>query len=191
MEALNLGRYYGAAWIVFLIVWAAAAFATKRTERIQSFSSRLGEGVIIWIGAALMIRPNWRIGFLTAPIVTESLAVGVAGLALTVAGLLFAIWARAHLGRNWSSRVTIKQNHELIRSGPYRFVRHPIYTGVCAALAGSVLGSDEVHALLGFVLIAAGLLHKAGIEETFMCEQFGEEYARYQGEVKSMIPFVW
>ena len=143
MEGLNLGRYYGAAWIVFLIVWAAAAFATKKTERIQSFPSRLGEGVIIWIGALLMIRRNWGTGLLSARIVPESLAVGVAGLTLTVAGLLFAIWGRFHLGRNWSSRVTIKQNHQLIRSGPYCLARHPIYTGLCAALAGSVrLGSS-------------------------------------------------
>jgi hypothetical protein len=92
VEGLNLGRYYGAAWIVFLVVWTAGAFATKKTERIQSFASRLGEGMIIWIGALLMVRQKWGVGFLSARIVTKGPAVGVAGLTLTVAGLLFAIW---------------------------------------------------------------------------------------------------
>jgi protein-S-isoprenylcysteine O-methyltransferase Ste14 len=78
----------------------------------------------------------------------------------------------------------------LIRSGPYRFVRHPIYAGLLAALAAGALGSGKVHTLVGFALIAVGLLHKAALEEQFMREQFGEQYARYQHEVKSIIPFV-
>jgi protein-S-isoprenylcysteine O-methyltransferase Ste14 len=105
-------------------------------------------------------------------------------------GLGFAVAARAWLGRNWSAEVTIKQNHELVRSGPYTIVRHLIYTGMLLELVGTALSVGKWRALVGLVLIVAALLRKLSIEERFMSEQFGEAYARYRAEVPGLIPFV-
>ena len=90
---------------------------------------------------------------------------------------------RAWLGRNWSAEVTVKHDHELVRSGPYALVRHPIYTGLLLALIGTALGVGNGRALIGLVLIVAALLRKVAIEERFMSEQFGDAYARYRAEV--------
>jgi protein-S-isoprenylcysteine O-methyltransferase Ste14 len=111
------------------------------------------------------------------------------GLALVIAGLLFAIWARVHLGGNWSGTVTIKQGHELIRSGPYAYVRHPIYTGLLAALLGTTAASGTVHAAVGLAIIAVALVRKLRIEEAFMREIFPDAYQRYSAEVPALIPF--
>jgi protein-S-isoprenylcysteine O-methyltransferase Ste14 len=111
------------------------------------------------------------------------------GVALVIAGLAFAIWARVHLGGNWSGTVTIKQGHELIRSGPYAYVRHPIYTGLITALLGTTLASGTVHAAIGLAIIAVSFVHKSRIEEGFMRETFPGAYQRYSAEVPALIPF--
>ena len=95
-------------------------------------------------------------------------AIEYAGVALTAAGVGFAIWARAHLGKYWSGDVTIRQEHRLIRSGPYQFIRHPIYSGMLLALVGSVLVIGEYRALLGFAIILLGFVKKARKEESFL-----------------------
>ena len=110
--------------------------------------------------------------------------------ALVAIGLGFAAWARVRLGANWSAEVTVKQNHELVRSGPYALVRHPIYTGVLFALIGTALSVDKWRALVGLALIAAGFLRKIVIEERFMQAEFGEAYEHYRAEVPALIPFV-
>lgn len=191
MLAQHLARYYDAAWITLGIVWLIGAFATKPVERIQTRSSRITQGLVFVLGALLMARAPLHLGALSRRFVPHSLIVGYIGLALTIVGLAIAIWARFYLGRNWSARVTIKKDHELVRTGPYAIVRHPIYSGIILALAGTVLGFGEIRALLGFILVIVGILLKSRLEEQFMSKQFGEEYARYREEVKSLIPFVW
>ena len=177
MAPIFFGRYYVAAWIVFLLVWVAGALATKRTKRIQSGASRFRHSLIFALGALLLLFPRKvHVGVLHARFVPRTPAIAALGLALTVAGTAIAIWARVCLGRNWSGRVTIKEGHELVRSGPYRFVRHPIYAGMLLALAGLATGIGEVHALFGVVVMAAGFRVKSRLEEKFMREQFGEQY---------------
>jgi protein-S-isoprenylcysteine O-methyltransferase Ste14 len=94
-----------------------------------------------------------------------------------------------HLGGNWSGSVTVKEGHELIRSGPYAYVRHPIYTGLLAAVLGTVIVSDTVRAVIGLAIIAAALVRKLYTEERFMCETFTGQYQRYSAEVPALIPF--
>ncbi len=113
------------------------------------------------------------------------------GLFMTIAGVMFAIWARVTLGRNWSGIVTVKQNHELIRTGPYAWVRHPIYTGITIAVIGTVIFDGELRSIILFVAILLALTHKMKIEEQFMTEQFGSEYARYRQKTKALVPFLW
>jgi protein-S-isoprenylcysteine O-methyltransferase Ste14 len=110
------------------------------------------------------------------------------GTTLLIAGLVFTVWARVHLGANWSGIVTLKKDHELIRSGPYRWVRHPIYTGLLLALFGSAIALGEWHELLGVVFITVGFILKLRLEEHWLGEIFGEQYARYQAEVPALLP---
>ena len=113
------------------------------------------------------------------------------GLALTIVGALFAVWARFYLGGNWSLTVTVKEGHTLIRGGPYAVVRHPIYSGLSLAVLGTALTVGEFRGLVAVGLVVFGLLHKSLVEERLMREEFGAEYERYCRDVKALIPFVW
>src|SRR5205814_7438334 len=97
---------------------------------------------------------------------------------------------RLHLAGNWSATVTIKENHTLVRDGPYRYVRHPIYTGILLAIVGSALARDEWRSLLGAAIAFFSFWHKLRIEELWLTEVFGDDYRRYREEVRALIPFV-
>jgi protein-S-isoprenylcysteine O-methyltransferase Ste14 len=112
------------------------------------------------------------------------------GAALTVAGLLFAVWAREHLGRNWSRSVTIKQGHELITTGPYAVVRHPIYTGILAGFLGMAIAISQVRGFIVFVLIFLVFWLKLRMEEQWMRSQFGETYAAYAEQTAALVPYL-
>jgi protein-S-isoprenylcysteine O-methyltransferase Ste14 len=115
---------------------------------------------------------------------------GVIGLGLTLTGIAFTIWARVTLGRNWSGIVEVKQNHELVRRGPYIIVRHPIYSGALLAMLGTAIAFGEWRGYLGFAIALFTWKAKSLTEERFMGQQFGEAYARYKAEVKALIPGV-
>ena len=110
---------------------------------------------------------------------------------MTIAGVMFAIWARVALGRNWSGTVTVKQNHELIRTGPYALVRHPIYTGITFAVLGTAIFDGEIRSIILIVAMLSVLTHKMKIEEQFMTTQFGSEYTSYRQNTKALLPFLW
>jgi len=110
------------------------------------------------------------------------------GWSLTVLGLGFAIWARVHLGGNWSGAVTVKAGHELVRTGPYRRVRHPIYTGVLLAALGAVFAIGERSCLVGIVLLIPALLWKIHLEERNMDALFGPVYADYRRHSAALLP---
>lgn len=114
------------------------------------------------------------------------------GICFVALGLGVSVLARVWLGGNWSGTVTLNQVHELIRTGPYRFVRHPIYTGLLLAVLGSAIAENEWRGLLGFAVIVLAFVHKLGIEERFLTQQFGDSYTRYRQEVPALIPgFRW
>ena len=187
----GIHKWIGLLWIGFLVLWFSAAFAQKRTVRRESRASRLSYVSVAVAAALLMAYPRMSFGLLSTPFVPATLSYAFLGLGLTVAGFAFAIWARVHLGRNWSGTVTIKKGHELIRSGPYGIVRHPIYTGALLALLGTSIVFGETRWLLGFGLAFLALKLKSLREEQFMTEQFGAEYTDYRRKVKALIPFVW
>ena len=105
-------------------------------------------------------------------------------------GLGFATWARAILGRNWSGIVTVKEAHELVRRGPYAIVRHPIYTGILLAFAGTAVSIGELRGVFAVGLAAAALWRKLTIEEAWMHKEFGAQYTDYQRRVRALIPFL-
>ena len=183
-------KIIGALWLTWLAIWIVTAFRVKHTQRIESRGSRLVHDAAMLAGALLLAVPRILGPALELRFHHHSLAWFVTGTVLVALGLCFSVVARFWLGRNWSGSVTVKQDHELIRSGPYALVRHPIYTGMLTALIGTALVIGNGRAALGLAVLLAGLLYKIGVEERFMSEQFGEAYARYRREVPALIPFV-
>ncbi len=189
MRGHDYDRTITCLWLAWLIYWVISAANTKSTERRESGVSRFGYVAALLLGAWLIFAPRLPWGALSQPLWLPSpwrsqLAVILVGL-----GFAGAVWARVHLGRNWSGTVTVKQGHELIRTGPYAYVRHPIYTGLLAAFLGSALECNEPRALLGFALILGSFLYKLRIEERFMNAQFPDEYARYCAQTPALVPF--
>jgi protein-S-isoprenylcysteine O-methyltransferase Ste14 len=177
------------AWLAWALYWLICAAATKATQRREPLGSRLAHIVPLVLGAVLL---GWREvpwAWLAQRLWPRGPWPYFAGLALLYAGLAFAVWARVQLGRNWSGSVTVKENHELIRSGPYALVRHPIYTGLLTAVLGTALASGTVRAALGFLIITAALLRKLRTEEAFMRATFPGEYERYAADVPALVPF--
>lgn len=183
--------YIDAAWFVAGIVWLIGAFTAKPTERRQSPSSRVGQIVFFAIAFVLLTDARLHYTPLGIRFVVDTVATAKLGVYLTFAGVAFAIWARLHIGRNWSGSVTIKADHQLARTGPYSIVRHPIYSGFLVAILGTAITIGEIRGLFAFVCAFIGVKLKAGLEEKFMREQFGDEYVQYEREVKALIPFVW
>ena len=179
------------AWIVFGLVWGAGAFTTKRTARRQSAGSLIVHIGILGLAFDLLFSDLFRRGWLRERFVPESDAIAWIGFALTAAGIAFAIWARFNLGGNWSGTVTVKEGHTLVRTGPYRLVRHPIYTGLLLAALGSGIVAGEVRCLLALALLVVEFKRKSLLEERFMIEQFGAQYLDFRREVKALIPSVW
>jgi protein-S-isoprenylcysteine O-methyltransferase Ste14 len=177
-------------WWGWGLYWIVSAVRNKATQRRESLASRLAHLLPLAVGGTLMAwpPPGWS-AFAWRLWPPPSFAASWVGVALVVAGLGFAIWARVHLGRNWSGTVTVKQGHELIRSGPYAYVRHPIYTGLIAALLGTTVASGTVHAMIGLALIVVAFVRKSHIEEGFMRETFPGEYQRYCAQTPSLVPF--
>ena len=110
------------------------------------------------------------------------------GIAVTLAGLLISVWARASLGRNWSGTVTVKVGHQLIRSGPYRWVRHPIYSGLILATIGTAANIGQVRGLIAVALLYIAFIVRTSVEERFMVSTFGDEYQEYRKTSGRMIP---
>jgi protein-S-isoprenylcysteine O-methyltransferase Ste14 len=178
-------------WLLWLAIWIVAAFGAKETRRRESLLSRLSYVVPMIVGGLVLGEPHAIGAALEQRFHAHTFGWFLIGLALVAAGLGFSVAARIWLGRNWSGTVTLKEDHELIRSGPYAVVRHPIYTGMLAALLGTSIAVGTWRALIGLAVMFIGLFIKIRIEERFMAEQFGEAYARYRTEVPALIPFLF
>lgn len=125
---------------------------------------------------------------LRQPLYPQTAFVFWIGAALVLVGLLFCVWARLTLGRNWSGTVALKQDHELITGGPYLLVRHPIYTGLLLAFLGTDLAIAQTRAVVAFLLILIALILKWRLEERWMHEQFGQAYADYAQRTPAIVP---
>lgn len=178
----------GYAWEILGALWLAGLAFTKRTVRSQSNISRLFQIALALFGFSLLGGRWFRDGWLGTRFLPAAPGLEVAGLALTIAGCAFAIWARLALGSNWSGRASVKAGHELIVRGPYALARHPIYTGLLLASAGTALAMAEWRCLLGLVLLAVVFTAKIGQEERLMLQTFPEAYPRYRQRVKALIP---
>ena len=130
-------------WLVWFLVWLVWAFQSKKTKERESWLHRILYIVIAWAAMFLMLSPKASHGWLGTDLFPPDSWVGPIGIALCAGGFALTFWARYTLGANWSGNVTIKVGHQLIRSGPYRWVRHPIYTGLMVAMAGTALAATS------------------------------------------------
>jgi protein-S-isoprenylcysteine O-methyltransferase Ste14 len=179
-----------ALWLAWLLCWGAAAMGTKPTQRRESFASQLSHVVPLAMGVALLATLRVPFAWLSAPVLPAG-AVGFwAGLALVVAGLGLSIAGRAWLGGNWSGTVTVKLDHELIRSGPYRSVRHPIYTGLLLMALGTAMLEAHTAAFGLWAFIGLVLWIKLQAEERLLTRHFPEAYPLYRRRVRALIPFL-
>ena len=177
-------------WAAYLTYWQIAAAGAKANQRIESVGSRIFRTVLLLGGVLLMCWPRIPVARLNWRLLPMTAGTFWIGAAVTVGGLLFSVWARVTLGANWSRSVTIKQGHELIRAGPYRLVRHPIYTGLLTGFLGTAIALGELRGVVAFVLIFASLWYKLQLEERFMRTQFGETYVDYSRHTKALVPWV-
>jgi protein-S-isoprenylcysteine O-methyltransferase Ste14 len=178
-------------WIAWLVYWISSAANVKPAIRRESNWWRASYIIPIVIASILLSIPPVAGG---GSLFSHLLPIGVAywpGVLLIAAGLGFSVCARQHLGRNWSGTVQVKQDHQLIRDGPYRFVRHPIYTGVLTALLGTALVNNHWGGILAVVIAFGSFWRKLTLEERFMGETFGSAYEEYRRKTAALIPFLF
>lgn len=185
-------RWIGLFWLVLWIVWWLAAVTSKRSVQRQTSGSRLLQSGLFLLGMVLIFNIGrfFTQGWLIRRLTPQTPAWVFTGAVLTLAGVLFCLWARVTLGSNWSGRVTIKQDHELVLRGPYTLVRHPIYTGLLFGMLGTSLVYGLARCFVGLLVCLLGLWLKAQTEEQFMVQQFGQQYLDYRSRVRALVPFV-
>jgi protein-S-isoprenylcysteine O-methyltransferase Ste14 len=177
-------------WLAWLAYWFVAARDVKPARRQESWANRLLTIALIVPAALLMaVRGRW-LPWLGGRFLPDTMIVYLLGLLLVMAGLAFAVWARVYLGRNWSGTVTVKENHELIRSGPYAIVRHPIYTGLLLAMLGTAIVVGEWRGLLSLCFLGLAFWFKLRREERFMADSFPDTYPSYCAQVSALLPLM-
>ncbi len=184
-----LRNFIIACWAVFAAYWAATAASTKRTAQRQSWESRYWYLLLLVVAFALLLGAV-PLDPLTRRIVPPSPAVEILAAALCAGGLILAIWARHAIGSNWSGIVTLKRDHELVTGGPYRYVRHPIYSAILLMFLATALAAGRLGGFVGFVLCFASFWIKLRQEEALMMRHFPDEYPVYRARVKALVPFV-
>ena len=172
-------------WVLFSVYWSAAAKNSAPAKRSESRKSRRIHEALLNVGLLLLFIP---VPGMTQRFLPAGPVFIATGLGLQIASGLLGVWARRHLGRNWSGEITIKVGHELIRTGPYRILRHPIYTAMLGMFAGTTLVSGQTHALLGMVLVVFAHWRKIRLEEANLNEAFGPAYDAYRRETWALLP---
>lgn len=179
----------GGCWLIFVMYWLFSALTTKAVAERKSFLSSLPYRIPVILGGILLWDPRLP-GSLHFELTPRTDVTELAGAIVCVGGLFFTLWARWTLAGNWSSDVAFKKDHELVKTGPYRFVRHPIYTGLLLMSVGVALEFGRLRCWLGPLAWAVGFWIKLKQEESVMLQHFPNEYPDYRRQVKALVPFV-
>jgi protein-S-isoprenylcysteine O-methyltransferase Ste14 len=171
-------------WAAFWIYWFVAALSMKRGHVAWSRELRIRTLIVVLV--FLLI----RVGAFRHGHVDSNPSRAAIGLVLFALGLGFAIWARVHIGRNWGTPMSRKDDPELVTSGPYRFVRHPIYTGILVASLGTAVALSWAW-LIAVALAGVYFIYSATVEERYLTEQFPDAYPAYKRSTKMLIPFLY
>jgi protein-S-isoprenylcysteine O-methyltransferase Ste14 len=184
------GVFFAIVWIVWLVSWIAAAFWRAPTQKRAATWDEWVSRLLLLAGGLLLFHATrrilhepqlWHVGFGGGD--------ALAGVALL--GVMFAWWARIHLGPLWSGTITLKQDHRVIDSGPYALVRHPIYTGLIVSIFATAAAQATVTGLIGAAVIVAGLWLKARAEERFLTAELdADAYGNYRRRVPMLVPFL-
>jgi protein-S-isoprenylcysteine O-methyltransferase Ste14 len=174
-------------WVIFSLYWEIAA---KNAAAAKSLETSLSRGVHLTLTNLALLLEIVQFRFLGRFLPVSILTI-VAGVAIELTGLFVAIWARRHLGRNWSGEITIKVEHELIRSGPYKRLRHPIYTGILIMYAGTAVVTGTWLALVGLLMAVLAYWRKIRLEEANLRVAFGPAYNAYCRESWALAPWLF
>ena len=188
MNALISWNTVGALWLIFCLYWVIGALRVKRTQQMEPAGRRFGTVAVLAVAAILLFARHVNLGVLDRRFIPNNEAIKGASIVLVAIGVAIAIWARRHIGQFWSSRVALKEDHQLIQTGPYARVRHPIYSGMLLAMIGTGLFLGEWRALVGVFLVFGAHWRKAQREEKLLAGQFGTAYEEYCGRTGSLIP---
>ena len=182
MNADQAAQWANWLWDLLVVVWLVMWFGIKRIKQRETSWERLQHLIPLFFGFWLLFGGNWN--GLNMRLVPDTSSVWWLGLVLTAVGVGISIWARVSLGANWSGVVTLKDGHELVRKGLYRWIRHPIYTGILLAMIGTAMIKGHLRGWMGFLVVLAAFYFKARREEGFLRQEFGdgfEEHAKRTG----------
>jgi protein-S-isoprenylcysteine O-methyltransferase Ste14 len=187
----NYGRLIAAFWLVLFIYWAIAAFSAKRSIGTRRWRTESALRLSILVVVVIALRtPELRHALRGAQAFEGgSTLMGLGGALLAALGVGLAILARVHLGRNWGMPVSRKENPDLVTTGPYALIRHPIYSGMLLAMLGSALG-ESVFWMLPLILFGVYFIYSARREERQMIEQFPQQYPAYMARTKMLLPLL-
>ncbi len=178
-------------WILFWILWGI--FATLTSQRNERYKHLISYPIIVLFlifVAFFFSYPPPELGFLKYRFVSWGFGACLMGFILMVAGLGFAVWARIYLGRSWRGDIKLTPQHQLIQSGPYKYVRHPIYSGMILAIIGTVLVLGELWVLVMFFVTTFAFVTKSRKEEKLLLQQF-PGYSQYKAKVKAFLPYLF
>lgn len=176
-------------WVIFSVYWTIASRNSATAKSSESKSSTAFHQIALNVALVLLF---WPAPGLTSWFLPQRFHFLVpVGASIQAAFILLAVWARRHLGRNWSAEVRIGEGHELICSGPYHQLRHPIYTAMLGMFVGSAISSSQVHALVGVAILFVAYLRKTRLEEQILRKTFDADYDAYQRDTWALVPFVF
>ena len=176
----------GFGWVAFWIYWAVAAFTAKASR--SGWGRLAGARIGVIVIAAYLIRVSWRGGG-GGPRLGHSPVLGGVGFALWVIGLGLAVWARLYIGRNWGVPMSKREAPDLVTTGPYRFIRHPIYSGIILGMAGTALATT-LYGLIVVAILTGFFTFSAVQEERFLAGEFPATFPAYKAKTKMLIPFI-
>jgi protein-S-isoprenylcysteine O-methyltransferase Ste14 len=175
-------------WLIFAAYWIVAGFRVNKMERPEPASSTAARILVMVPAYYLLFSDDPHLGFLSGRFHPESGWSFALGVALTWLGIAFAIWARYHIAQFWSASVALRAGHQLIRTGPYAYIRHPIYTGILAAALGTALVTGRYRALIALVAVLAGFTWKSTREERLLASQFGPAFDEHRRRTGFFLP---